>query len=140
MIVRSAFSLGGLGSGFANDEAQLRALVGRAFTQTNQVLVEKSLKGWKEVEYEVVRDQCVVPPLFTPSPPPPNPTRLISTSNWFLSLSVLCVNVVFVVSLVHPHPHARTTSSKHKHATFATRQTPPRHATHTHTPTPNEKV
>ena len=59
MIVRSAFSLGGLGSGFANDESQLRALVGRAFTQTNQVLVEKSLKGWKEVEYEVVRDQYV---------------------------------------------------------------------------------
>jgi len=57
VIVRSAFSLGGLGSGFAHDEAQLRALCSRAFSQSPQVLVEKSLKGWKEVEYEVVRDQ-----------------------------------------------------------------------------------
>lgn len=57
VIVRSAFSLGGLGSGFAHDESQLRALCSRAFSQTPQVLVEKSLKGWKEVEYEVVRDQ-----------------------------------------------------------------------------------
>eukprot|EP00041_Stephanoeca_diplocostata_P038083 m.1475849 g.1475849 ORF g.1475849 m.1475849 type:complete len:1525 (+) comp25156_c0_seq6:241-4815(+) len=57
VIVRTAFSLGGLGSGFAHDEAQLRALCSRAFSSTPQVLVEKSLKGWKEVEYEVVRDQ-----------------------------------------------------------------------------------
>lgn len=57
MIVRAAFSLGGLGSGFANDDAQLRTLCSRAFTTSKQVLVEKSLKGWKEVEYEVVRDQ-----------------------------------------------------------------------------------
>jgi carbamoylphosphate synthase large subunit len=90
VIVRSAFSLGGLGSGFAHDDAQLRTLCSRAFStcpqvrrtpnqpissvvRSNvasasrvllkrpplplQVLVEKSLKGWKEIEYEVVRDQ-----------------------------------------------------------------------------------
>eukprot|EP00038_Savillea_parva_P004025 m.133107 g.133107 ORF g.133107 m.133107 type:complete len:2201 (-) comp11351_c0_seq1:387-6989(-) len=56
VIVRTAFSLGGLGSGFAHDDNQLRQLCSRAFSQTPQVLVEKSLKGWKEVEYEVVRD------------------------------------------------------------------------------------
>lgn len=57
VIVRAAFSLGGLGSGFAHDDTQLRALVAKAFTTSKQVLVEKSLLGWKEVEYEVVRDQ-----------------------------------------------------------------------------------
>jgi len=57
VIVRSAFSLGGLGSGFAYDDVELRALTTRSFATTDQVLVEKSIKGWKEVEYEVVRDQ-----------------------------------------------------------------------------------
>ena len=57
VIVRTAFSLGGLGSGFAHDDQQLRQLLSRAFSTCDQVLVEKSLKGWKEVEYEVVRDQ-----------------------------------------------------------------------------------
>jgi len=57
VIVRAAFSLGGLGSGFAHDDQQLRTLCSRAFSTSPQVLVEKSLKGWKEVEYEVVRDQ-----------------------------------------------------------------------------------
>jgi carbamoyl-phosphate synthase large subunit/carbamoyl-phosphate synthase small subunit len=57
VIVRSAFSLGGLGSGFAYDDNELRALTTRSFATTDQVLVEKSIKGWKEVEYEVVRDQ-----------------------------------------------------------------------------------
>ena len=56
VMVRSAFALGGLGSGICDDEAALRDMVGKAFSLTNQVLVEKSLKGWKEVEYEVVRD------------------------------------------------------------------------------------
>jgi carbamoyl-phosphate synthase large subunit/carbamoyl-phosphate synthase small subunit len=57
VIVRAAFSLGGLGSGFAHDDEQLRTLCGRAFSTSEQVLIEKSLKGWKELEYEVVRDQ-----------------------------------------------------------------------------------
>ena len=56
VIVRAAYALGGLGSGFAQDEAQLRALCGKAFATSPQVLVEKSMKGWKEIEYEVVRD------------------------------------------------------------------------------------
>ncbi|PWY98304.1 putative URA2-multifunctional pyrimidine biosynthesis protein [Testicularia cyperi] len=56
VIVRAAFALGGLGSGFANDEDELRKLCSAAFANSPQVLVEKSMKGWKEVEYEVVRD------------------------------------------------------------------------------------
>ncbi|KAG6840232.1 hypothetical protein C0991_008061 [Blastosporella zonata] len=56
VIVRAAYALGGLGSGFAQDEGQLRALCAKAFATSPQVLVEKSMKGWKEIEYEVVRD------------------------------------------------------------------------------------
>lgn len=56
VIVRAAYALGGLGSGFAQDEAQLRALCAKAFATSPQVLIEKSMKGWKEIEYEVVRD------------------------------------------------------------------------------------
>lgn len=57
VIVRAAYALGGLGSGFCDNEEQLIALVEKALTFSPQVLVEKSLKGWKEVEYEVVRDR-----------------------------------------------------------------------------------
>ncbi|XP_059172198.1 carbamoyl-phosphate synthase [ammonia], mitochondrial-like [Physella acuta] len=56
VMLRSAFALGGLGSGIANNEIQLRAIANNAFAITTQVLVEQSLLGWKEVEYEVVRD------------------------------------------------------------------------------------
>ena len=56
VIVRAAYALGGLGSGFCDDDQQLRTLVEKALSFSPQVLVEKSLKGWKEVEYEVVRD------------------------------------------------------------------------------------
>ncbi|OLL26831.1 Carbamoyl-phosphate synthase arginine-specific large chain [Neolecta irregularis DAH-3] len=56
IIVRSAFSLGGLGSGFANSPEELESLASKSLSLTPQILVEKSLKGWKEVEYEVVRD------------------------------------------------------------------------------------
>lgn len=56
IIVRAAYALGGLGSGFAQHEDQLRALCSKAFATSPQVLVEKSMKGWKEIEYEVVRD------------------------------------------------------------------------------------
>ena len=62
VIVRAAYALGGLGSGFADDEAELNKLCEKAFSFSPQVLVEKSLKGWKEIEYEVVRncyDNCV---------------------------------------------------------------------------------
>ena len=56
VIIRAAFALGGLGSGFADNEAELTALCEKAFANSPQVLVEKSMKGWKEIEYEVVRD------------------------------------------------------------------------------------
>lgn len=57
VIVRAAYALGGLGSGFCDNEEELNVLVEKAFSFSPQVLVEKSLKGWKEVEYEVVRDR-----------------------------------------------------------------------------------
>jgi len=57
VIIRAAFTLGGQGSGFATNIEELRNLASRAFSYTNQILVEESLKGWKEVEYEVVRDK-----------------------------------------------------------------------------------
>jgi carbamoyl-phosphate synthase large subunit len=57
VIIRAAYALGGLGSGFCDNEEELNALAEKAFSFSPQVLVEKSLKGWKEVEYEVVRDR-----------------------------------------------------------------------------------
>jgi carbamoyl-phosphate synthase large subunit len=56
VILRSAFSLGGLGSGFASNPTELSDLSAKSLSLSPQVLIEKSLKGWKEVEYEVVRD------------------------------------------------------------------------------------
>jgi carbamoyl-phosphate synthase large subunit len=56
VIIRAAYTLGGQGSGFCNDENELRKMSEKAFSYAPQILVEKSLKGWKEVEYEVVRD------------------------------------------------------------------------------------
>ncbi|HEY5504306.1 MAG TPA: hypothetical protein VIK28_04040, partial [Sedimentisphaerales bacterium] len=56
IIVRAAYALGGLGSGFCNNAEELDALAKKAFNYSSQLLIEKSLKGWKEVEYEVVRD------------------------------------------------------------------------------------
>ena len=57
VIIRAAYTLGGQGSGFATNDDEMRILASRAFSYTNQILVEESLKGWKEVEYEVVRDR-----------------------------------------------------------------------------------
>lgn len=57
VIVRAAYALGGLGSGFCDNEDELTSLVEKALSFSPQVLVEKSLKGWKEIEYEVVRDR-----------------------------------------------------------------------------------
>jgi carbamoyl-phosphate synthase/aspartate carbamoyltransferase len=56
VIVRAAYALGGLGSGFADNERELLALCNKAFAASPQVLIERSMKGWKEIEYEVVRD------------------------------------------------------------------------------------
>ncbi len=57
VIIRAAYTLGGQGSGFASNPEELNILASKAFSYTNQILVEESLKGWKEVEYEVVRDR-----------------------------------------------------------------------------------
>lgn len=57
VIIRAAYALGGLGSGFCDNEEELNKLVEKSFSFSPQVLVEKSLKGWKEIEYEVVRDR-----------------------------------------------------------------------------------
>ena len=57
IIIRAAYALGGLGSGFCDNEEELNRLAEKAFSFSPQVLVEKSLKGWKEIEYEVVRDR-----------------------------------------------------------------------------------
>ena len=57
VIIRAAYTLGGLGSGFCDNDEELDALANKAFSYSPQILVEKSLKGWKEVEYEVVRDR-----------------------------------------------------------------------------------
>ena len=59
VIIRAAYALGGLGSGFCDNEEELNALAEKAFSFSPQVLVEKSLRGWKEIEYEVVRDRYV---------------------------------------------------------------------------------
>jgi carbamoyl-phosphate synthase small subunit len=56
VLIRAAFALGGLGSGFANNEAELRSLAAKAFSSSHQILIDQDLRGWKEVEYEVVRD------------------------------------------------------------------------------------
>lgn len=56
VIVRAAYALGGLGSGFANNDEELLDLCNKAFAASPQVLIERSMKGWKEIEYEVVRD------------------------------------------------------------------------------------
>lgn len=57
VIIRAGYALGGMGSGFCNNDSELNALATKALSFSNQILVEKSLKGWKEVEYEVVRDR-----------------------------------------------------------------------------------
>lgn len=57
VIIRAAYTLGGLGSGFCDNDDEMDTLATKAFTYSPQILVEKSLKGWKEVEYEVVRDK-----------------------------------------------------------------------------------
>src|SRR5450759_249565 len=68
IIIRAAYTLGGQGSGFASNPDELRTLASKAFSYSNQILVEESLKGWKEVEYEVVRDKydnCITCLLYT---------------------------------------------------------------------------
>src|SRR5690606_14699955 len=56
VLVRAAFALGGLGSGFANNREELEPLIQLAFSNSSQVIIDKSLRGFKEIEYEIVRD------------------------------------------------------------------------------------
>ena len=56
LLIRSSFALGGLGSGFANNEEEMTEILNVAFNGNRQVIIDKSLKGWKELEYEIVRD------------------------------------------------------------------------------------
>jgi carbamoyl-phosphate synthase large subunit len=65
VILRSAFTLGGLGSGFANNPDELRDLSAKSLSLSPQVLIERSMKGWKELEYEVVRDAADVGAFFS---------------------------------------------------------------------------
>jgi carbamoyl-phosphate synthase large subunit len=58
LMIRAAFALGGLGSGFAHNKKELEAILSKAFSTSPQVLVEENLRGWKEIEYEVVRDSA----------------------------------------------------------------------------------
>ena len=63
VLIRAAYALGGLGSGFAANEDELKKMTKKALAHSSQVIIDKSLKGWKEVEYEVVRDaydNCIV--------------------------------------------------------------------------------
>ena len=53
VLVRAAFALGGLGSGFASNEAELRELAAKSFAASNQILIDRDYRGWKEIEYEV---------------------------------------------------------------------------------------
>ena len=62
VLIRAAFALGGLGSGFASDDKELKDLASKAFSTSSQILIDQDLRGWKELEYEVVRgssDNCI---------------------------------------------------------------------------------
>jgi Carbamoyl-phosphate synthase L chain, ATP binding domain len=69
VILRAAFTLGGLGSGFANNPDELRDLSAKGLSLSPQLLIERSMKGWKELEYEVVRDGADVHIYFAPALP-----------------------------------------------------------------------
>ena len=69
LIVRAAYTLGGLGSGFANNPDELRDLAAKGLSLSPQILVERSMKGWKELEYEVVRDGADVSDKINPDSP-----------------------------------------------------------------------
>ena len=68
VILRSAFTLGGLGSGFASNPDELRDLSAKSLSLSPQVLIERSMKGWKELEYEVVRDAADVSTCYRQGP------------------------------------------------------------------------
>ena len=91
VILRAAYALGGLGSGFCDNEEELNKLAEKAFAFSPQVLVEKSLKGWKEIEYEVVRDRydnCITVCNMENSTASPSVTWRTSTRWAFIRVSL----------------------------------------------------
>jgi carbamoylphosphate synthase large subunit len=56
VLIRAAYALGGLGSGFAANDSELTSMAAKAFSTSTQILIDQDLRGWKEIEYEVVRD------------------------------------------------------------------------------------
>ena len=113
VILRSAFTLGGLGSGFANNAEELRDLSAKSLSLSPQVLIERSMKGWKELEYEVVRDAADVRFVFSPfacSIDVRVPFRTQSfAATWKTSTPLVHIPVT-LSSLRHPR-HYQTTST-----------------------------
>lgn len=97
LLVRSAFSLGGLGSGFAYNESELNVLAKQCFTHSNQMILDKSLKGWKEVEYEVVRDAF---------------DNCITVSFLYYNLYLIFIHTILYMVFVHiSDGHSNTSTS-----------------------------
>ncbi len=107
--MRSAFTLGGLGSGFANNSEELRDLAARGLSLSPQVLVERSMKGWKEVEYEVVRDGADVraPFSFSSLSAYESDYCLFRTQLYAVTwrTSTRSARILETRSLSHPHRH-----------------------------------
>jgi carbamoyl-phosphate synthase large subunit len=85
VILRSAFTLGGLGSGFAENPEELRDLSARSLSLSPQVLIERSMKGWKELEYEVVRDGADVRRFLYPTKS--------SGAHYLVKNTIICCNM-----------------------------------------------
>ena len=99
VILRAAYALGGLGSGFCDNESELEALAQKAFSYSPQVLVEKSLKGWKEIEYEVVRDRFDNLGIHTGESIVVAPSQTLTNSEYHL-LSELSIKIVRHIGIV----------------------------------------
>ena len=115
VILRSAFTLGGLGSGFAENADELRDLAAKGLSLSPQVLIERSMKGWKELEYEVVRDGADVglhfPPNYHWLHPLTSLLRILSSVVTWRTL-ILLVPILVIQSwlLLHrPFPMMNTT-------------------------------
>ena len=117
VIVRAAYALGGLGSGFCDNEEELNVLVEKAFSFSPQVLVEKSLRGWKEVEYEVVRSPS--------SSPPARHCRTPTTTNcasWPSASSATSASWASVTCSMPTTPSPKTTASSRSMPASAARR------------------
>lgn len=109
VIVRAAFTLGGLGSGFANNPEELRDLAAKGLSLSPQLLIERSMKGWKELEYEVVRDAADVRKKITllSELKAHNLSRIQSfVATW--KTSTRLEHTPVIPSWLHPPRHSRT--------------------------------